>query len=299
MGAIMIKKGLMLFIIFTVIGSIGLILTTTSSCGGNNTKVERSNGEKLVQTLCLYCHNDAAVTKGRVDSWDRIMAHLPENEFQRVLENGVSHVMPAFPELSRDQTSSIYASLKKAHGASLLTSVKTKGGTGDAAGVDGEKVSQGTLESDLIAKLRCPCCGKTIKDCACGLIEGIRAEIHSLVSKGMGEEGIKTALVKKYGNKILPIYDIPNTLSPEPYHRIAHSYEVAKKYPDLLREITCFCSCYQVGHASLLDCYKDEHAVNCQICMDEALEAEHLQAQGVEKKKIIQTIHKRYRIKGK
>jgi hypothetical protein len=115
----------------------------------------------------------------------------------------------------------------------------------------------------------------------------------------MGEKDIKNALVKKYGNKILPIYEIPETLSPEPYYRVAHAYEVAKKHPDLLREITCFCPCYQVGHVSLLDCYKDDHAANCKICMDETLEAEHLLNKGVEKKEIIQTIHNIYRVKGK
>ena len=293
------RKKLILMIIITVLGSLALILIKSSSNAGDYHKFDRSNGEKLVQTLCLYCHSDAAVAGGRVKSFDQIMPHLSEKEFHQVVKKGVSPLMPGFPELSRNQISSIYSSLIKAHGASLNTSSKTRGRTREVSGVDGGKISKGTLESELIAKLRCPCCGKNVKDCACGLIGGIRTEIHSLVSKGMGEKEIKNALVKKYGNKILPIYEIPETLSPEPYYRVAHAYEVAKKHPDLLREITCFCPCYQVGHVSLLDCYKDDHAANCKICMDETLEADHLLNKGVEKKEIIQTIHNIYRVKGK
>ena len=293
------RKGLMLSIIFAVMGSMALIVITSSSSGGDNRKVDQNNGGKLVQNLCINCHSDPAVETGRVDSWDTIMPHLSENKFNHVVTKGISPVMPGFPELSRSQRSAIYSTLKKAHGTSLPSYGKTKGGTGGVSGVDGENISPGTLESVLIAKLRCPCCGKHIKDCACGLIEGIRTEIHTLVSKGMGESEIKTALVKKYGNKILPIYEIPDTQSPEPYYRIARSYEVAKKHPDLLKSITCFCPCYRVGHASLLDCYKDDHAANCQICMDETLEAEHLLTKGVDKKEIIKTIHERYRVKGK
>ena len=53
----------------------------------------------------------------------------------------------------------------------------------------------------------------------------------------------------------------PTTLSPFLFSgRIAEAYQVARKAPELLEQMPCYCGCYQGnGHQSNLDCYIDRH----------------------------------------
>ena len=54
----------------------------------------------------------------------------------------------------------------------------------------------------------------------------------------------------------------------------AQAYQAAREIPEVLDSLYCYCDCARhSGHKSLLSCYVDEHAVHCDICIDEALMA--------------------------
>lgn len=56
------------------------------------------------------------------------------------------------------------------------------------------------------------------------------------------------------------------------------AYEVAKKIPQTLAQLPCYCECDRgFGHKSLHTCFMDDHASHCAICVDEALLAYKLQ----------------------
>jgi hypothetical protein len=63
--------------------------------------------------------------------------------------------------------------------------------------------------------------------------------------------------------------------------KTAKAYNVAKKNRDLLDSMYCYCNCKKnIGHKSLLSCFTDRHAVNCQICQDQAFYAADKHEQG-------------------
>ena len=56
------------------------------------------------------------------------------------------------------------------------------------------------------------------------------------------------------------------------------AYEVAKKIPETLAQLPCYCECDRgYGHKSLHTCFMDDHASHCAVCVDEALLAYRLQ----------------------
>ena len=56
------------------------------------------------------------------------------------------------------------------------------------------------------------------------------------------------------------------------------AYEVAKKIPETLAQLPCYCECDRgFGHKSLHTCFMDDHASHCAVCVDEALLAYRLQ----------------------
>jgi uncharacterized protein YpmB len=65
------------------------------------------------------------------------------------------------------------------------------------------------------------------------------------------------------------------TLSPVLFvGKVASAYSVAGKNRELLDSIYCYCNCKKtIGHKSLLSCFTDKHAVNCDICQDQAFYA--------------------------
>jgi hypothetical protein len=131
------------------------------------------------------------------------------------------------------------------------------------------------------------------------MVPKIRADISLLIGQGLEEGEIKTAMAEKYGQKILPIADMTETLSPEHFQKVADAYATAKLIPDTLEQVTCFCPCYKAGHANLLDCYKDKHAAGCQICLDEALAAGELCEEGKSDEEVVRTIHEQFRPKAR
>lgn len=73
------------------------------------------------------------------------------------------------------------------------------------------------------------------------------------------------------------------TLSPALFvGQTGKAYQIAQEIPDVIDELYCYCECDKhSGHRSLLSCYTDNHAANCDICQDEALEAAKMVKQGV------------------
>jgi len=65
------------------------------------------------------------------------------------------------------------------------------------------------------------------------------------------------------------------TLSPVLFvGKVARVYSVAGKNRELMDSIYCYCNCKKtIGHKSLLSCFADKHAVNCDICQDQAFYA--------------------------
>lgn len=77
---------------------------------------------------------------------------------------------------------------------------------------------------------------------------------------------------------------LPATLSPELFAKsaAAKAYRVAQEIPGVLAQQPCFCHCDRTsGHRSLVDCYRDNHAAGCLICIKEALLARKLHQEGV------------------
>jgi len=79
-------------------------------------------------------------------------------------------------------------------------------------------------------------------------------------------------------------HPLPVTLPPSQFQNagIAHAYEVAKEIPEVLAQQPCLCGCDNTSddHRSLLDCYIDEHASSCMICMKEAVFTEQMTKAG-------------------
>ena len=86
------------------------------------------------------------------------------------------------------------------------------------------------------------------------------------------------------------------TLSPLNYTGVtALAYQAARDIPEVLDSLYCYCDCAKhSGHKSLLSCYVDEHAVHCDICMDEALMAYDLHRQGKDAVAIREAVDARF-----
>jgi hypothetical protein len=72
---------------------------------------------------------------------------------------------------------------------------------------------------------------------------------------------------------------LPPTLpAAEFFGKAREAYEVAKKIPETLAQLPCYCECDKaLGHKSLHTCFVDDHASHCVVCVDEALLAYQLQ----------------------
>lgn len=86
------------------------------------------------------------------------------------------------------------------------------------------------------------------------------------------------------------------TLDPQQFQgNVREAYEVAEHDPALLSQLHCYCGCDKsLGHKSLLDCYRDDHASRCGICMGEARDAEPMVRQGMSVEQIRDALRARY-----
>lgn len=54
------------------------------------------------------------------------------------------------------------------------------------------------------------------------------------------------------------------------YPRIQEVYREVALVPQVVDGIYCYCGCERnMGHYSLLDCYKSDHAAGCDVCLSE------------------------------
>jgi Protein of unknown function with PCYCGC motif len=86
------------------------------------------------------------------------------------------------------------------------------------------------------------------------------------------------------------------TLDPQEFQgNVREAYEVAERDPALLSQLHCYCGCDKsLGHKSLLDCYRNDHASRCGICMGEARDAEPMARQGMSLEQIRDALRARY-----
>ena len=63
--------------------------------------------------------------------------------------------------------------------------------------------------------------------------------------------------------------------------RVRSAYEAAKKYAHVLESIYCYCRCKEnIGHRALVECFETDHASDCDVCMNEAIIAARMTAEG-------------------
>ncbi|HJT70780.1 MAG TPA: CYCXC family (seleno)protein [Terriglobales bacterium] len=88
--------------------------------------------------------------------------------------------------------------------------------------------------------------------------------------------------IPPYYDRIERALPLPQTLRPDLFSRpdVIRAYSVAKRIPAVLVQQPCYCGCHRVGHRSLLACFTSDHAVNCRICLQEAILADNLEGQG-------------------
>ncbi len=75
------------------------------------------------------------------------------------------------------------------------------------------------------------------------------------------------------------------------------SYEIAKKRPDVLERLFCYCGCdLTEHHKTLLDCFTDtdEHGSTCSECIDEAFLADRLYKDGATMARIQQMVDEEF-----
>ncbi len=74
----------------------------------------------------------------------------------------------------------------------------------------------------------------------------------------------------------------PATLEPAAFKNaeVREAYQTAKAIPGVLAQQPCYCYCQRKGHHGLLDCFRTDHAVSCNICIKESLLAGQMHRQG-------------------
>jgi hypothetical protein len=88
------------------------------------------------------------------------------------------------------------------------------------------------------------------------------------------------------------------SLDPEMFDnpQVHAAYQVAKKKPQLLEKMSCYCGCMNSveNHTSNYECFVDNHGVGCALCRRIALEADELDSKGMPASEIKKTIDARY-----
>ena len=86
------------------------------------------------------------------------------------------------------------------------------------------------------------------------------------------------------------------TLSPAKFSgKVAKAYQAAKEIPQVLDKIYCYCDCeLNFGHKSNLTCFVDNHASQCDICINEALDAYYYVQKGLTIKEIKKKIDNKF-----
>lgn len=83
--------------------------------------------------------------------------------------------------------------------------------------------------------------------------------------------------------------------------QVKPAYEIARKYPQTLDRLHCFCECQESmthRHKTLLTCFTSEHAAGCGICMREAILAGELKEKGAPDDQIENTVESVFKTDG-
>lgn len=82
---------------------------------------------------------------------------------------------------------------------------------------------------------------------------------------------------------------------------VAPAYEIARKYPQTIDRLHCFCECQESmthRHKTLLTCFTTDHAAGCGICIREAKLAGELKDKGLPDDQIENTVEAAFRTDG-
>jgi Protein of unknown function with PCYCGC motif len=78
--------------------------------------------------------------------------------------------------------------------------------------------------------------------------------------------------------------------------RLVRAYEAAHDMPAVFDGLYCYCQCKEnMGHRSLLTCYRSEHAASCDICLTEGTMAARMHRQGATLRQIRDAIDAQFR----
>jgi len=78
--------------------------------------------------------------------------------------------------------------------------------------------------------------------------------------------------------------------------RVAETYAMAAEMPGMLDGVFCYCYCHNTfGHYSLLDCFMDDHAATCDVCLNEAVITYEMTQRGEPLEAIRTAVDERYR----
>jgi cytochrome c2 len=58
--------------------------------------------------------------------------------------------------------------------------------------------------------------------------------------------------------------------------KIVTAYTYASERPELITGLPCYCPCELYGHGGVIDCHRSQHAAMCDVCMDEAIQANEI-----------------------
>jgi hypothetical protein len=73
------------------------------------------------------------------------------------------------------------------------------------------------------------------------------------------------------------------------------AYQAAREVPGVLAKLPCYCGCMSgFNHRNNLDCFHDEHGVECAMCQDIAIDARKMWESGYEIERIQQAIRDKY-----
>ena len=79
-------------------------------------------------------------------------------------------------------------------------------------------------------------------------------------SKVAGQEADPKAFKVLKDKSINPKTGLPKTLDPNLFEgKAQQAYQIARKIPEVLAQMPCFCECEAYGHENLLDCFIDRH----------------------------------------
>jgi hypothetical protein len=82
---------------------------------------------------------------------------------------------------------------------------------------------------------------------------------------------------------------------------VVPAYEIARKYPQTLDRLHCFCECQESmthRHKTLLTCFTTDHAAGCGICLREALMAAELKERGLTDDQVENTVESIFKTDG-